>query len=62
MRNYSEEELIRFFEDAGYNNVEIISDRIIFTTGEEVNNWTIEQAIEFINFYFPNYNNNKRSG
>lgn len=49
MINYNEEDIIRFFEDAGYNNVEIISDRIIFTTGEEVYNWSIEEAIKFIN-------------
>ena len=56
MRNYNEEKLIRFFEDAGYDNVEIINDRIIFTKEEEVNNWTIEDAIYFINVYFSSYN------
>jgi hypothetical protein len=49
MKNYNNNEIIRFFEDAGYNNVEIIGDRLIFTTGENVINWSIQEAINFIN-------------
>jgi len=48
MKKYNEEEIIKFFENAGYNDVEIIGDRIIFTTGEDVNNWSISEAIQFI--------------
>jgi len=36
MKNYNNDEIIRFFEDAGYNNVEIIGNRLLFTTGEDV--------------------------
>lgn len=40
--------IIRFFEDIGYENVEIIGDRLLFTTGEDVMNWSIQEAINFI--------------
>jgi len=49
MENYNKDEIVKFFEDAGYNNVEIVGDRLIFTTGEDVNNWSIQEAINFIN-------------
>lgn len=49
MKNYSNDEIIRFFEDAGYNNVEIIGNRLLFTTGEDVINWSIQEAINYIN-------------
>lgn len=49
MKNYNNDEIIRFFEDAGYNNVEIIGNRLLFTTGEDVINWSIQEAINFIN-------------
>lgn len=49
MKNYNNDEIIRFFEDAGYNNVEIIGNRLLFTTGENVINWSIQEAINFIN-------------
>ena len=44
----NKDEIIRFFEHIGYDNVEIISDRLLFTTGEEVINWSVEEAIKFI--------------
>lgn len=44
----TKQDIIKFFEDAGYNNVEIIGDRIIFTTGEDVINWSIKEAIKFL--------------
>jgi len=46
--NMNKDELIRFFEDAGYDNVEIIGNRLLFTTGEDVINWSIQEAIKFI--------------
>ena len=49
MENYNKDEIVKFFDDAGYNNVEIVGDRLIFTTGEDVNNWSIQEAINFIN-------------
>ena len=49
MKNYNNDEIIRFFEDAGYNNVEIIGNRLLFTTGEDVINWSIQEVINFIN-------------
>lgn len=49
MKNYNNDEIIRFFEDTGYNNVEIIGNRLLFTTGEDVINWSIQEAINFIN-------------
>lgn len=49
MKNYNNDKIIRFFEDAGYNNVEIIGNRLLFTTGEDVINWSIQEAINFIN-------------
>lgn len=45
---YNNDEIIRFFEEAGYNNVEIIGNRLLFTTGEDVINWSIEDAINFM--------------
>lgn len=42
------DEIVKFFEDAGYNNVEIIGDRLIFTTGEDVINWDIRDGIKFM--------------
>ena len=50
MTKYSKDDIVNLFEDAGYNNVEIIGDRIIFTTGEEAYNWSINEAIEFLQF------------
>jgi len=44
----SKDELIKFFEDAGYKNVEIIADRLLFTTGEDVINLSMQEAINFI--------------
>lgn len=44
----TKQDIIKFFEDAGYNNVEIIGDRIIFTTGEDVINWSIKETIKFM--------------
>ena len=44
----SKDELIKFFEDAGYKNVEIIGNRLLFTTGEEVINLSIQEAINFL--------------
>jgi len=55
MKNYNNDEIIKFFEDAGYNNVEIIGNRLIFTTGEDINNWSIEEAIKFIDAYYNWY-------
>jgi len=49
MKSYNKDEIIRFFEDAGYHNVEVVGDRLLFTTGDEVHNWGIDEAIEFIN-------------
>lgn len=40
--------IIRFFEDCGYNNVEVIGDRLIFTTGEDVINYSLQESINFI--------------
>jgi len=40
--------IIRFFEDAGYYNVEVIEDRLLFTSGEEVYNWSINEAKNYI--------------
>ncbi len=47
----NKEQLIKFFEDAGYNNVEIIGNRLLFTTGEDVINLSIKEAINFIKLY-----------
>lgn len=44
---YNNDEIIRFFEDE-YNNVEIIGDRLIFTTGDNVYNFSVEEAINFM--------------
>ena len=46
--NDCKDEIIRFFEEAGYYNVEIISDRLLFTSGDEVYNWSINEAINYI--------------
>jgi len=48
MKNYNNDEIIRLFEDAGYDNVEIIGNRLLFTTGEYVINWSIQEALNFI--------------
>ena len=48
MQKYSNDDIINFFEDAGYNNVEIIGNRLLFTTGEDINNWSIEEAIKVL--------------
>ncbi len=45
---YNMNDIIRFFEDAGYSNVEIIGNRLLFTTGEDVINWSIKEAIKFL--------------
>ena len=45
------DEIIRFFENIGYNNVEIIGNRLLFTTGEDVINWDIKEAIKFMNIF-----------
>ena len=47
----SKDELIKLFEDAGYKNVEIIGDRLLFTTGEDVINLSMQEAINFIGGY-----------
>jgi len=47
-KRYSNDDIIKFFEDAGYNNVEIIGGRLLFTTGDVVINWSIEEAIKFL--------------
>lgn len=44
----SNDDIIKIFEDMGYCNVEIICDRIIFTTGEDVINWSMKEAIKFL--------------
>jgi len=44
----SKDELIKFFEDAGYNNVEFVGNRLLFTTGEDVINLSMQEAIKFI--------------
>ena len=44
---YNNDEIIRFFENE-YNNVEIIGDRLIFTTGEDIYNFSVEEAINFM--------------
>ena len=49
--NMNKDEIIRFFEDAGYNNVEIIGNRLLFTTGEDVINWDVKEAIKFMNIF-----------
>jgi tricorn protease-like protein len=48
MKKYSNDEIIKFFEDAGYSNVEIVGDRLLFTSGEDVHNWSLNEAIKFI--------------
>ncbi len=45
---YNNDEIIRFFEDAGYNNVEIIGNRLLFTTGDDIYNFSVEEAINFM--------------
>lgn len=47
---YDEDEIIRFFEDAGYNNVEVIGERLLYTSGEDVINFSVNEAINFINY------------
>lgn len=49
---YSNDDIINFFDNAGYSNIEIIGDRLIFTTGEYINNWSIEEAIKFMDYEF----------
>ena len=48
MNNITIDDLVRLYEDAGYNNVEVIGDRLLFTTGEDVINLSIQEAINFI--------------
>jgi len=48
MTRYSNDDIVKFFENAGYGNVEIIGDRIMFTTGEDVFNWGIDEAVKFL--------------
>ena len=47
-KNITIDDLIILYEDAGYKNVEIIGNRLLFTTGEEVINLSIQEAINFI--------------
>lgn len=46
---YNKDEILKFFEEAGYDNVEIVGNRLLFTTGEEIFNWSIQEAIKFMN-------------
>jgi|GEM_PF-4691496 len=48
LMNVSKDEIIRFFEEAGYYNVEVVGDRLLFTSGDEVFNWGINEAISYI--------------
>lgn len=38
-----------YFENMGYCNVEIIGDRLIFTTSDNVISWSIEEVKKFMN-------------
>ena len=48
IERFSNDDITSLFEDMGYHNVEIIGDRLIFTTGEDICNWSIEEAIKFL--------------
>ena len=45
---YNKDEILKFFEEAGYDNVEIVGNRLLFTTGEDIFNWSIQEAINFM--------------
>lgn len=45
---YNKDEILKFFEEAGYDNVEIVGNRLLFTTGDDIYIiWSIEDAINF---------------
>jgi sugar phosphate isomerase/epimerase len=45
---YNKDEILKFFEEAGYDNVEIVGNRLLFTTGEDIYNFSIQEAINFM--------------
>ena len=45
---YNKDEILKFFEEAGYDNVEIVGNRLLFTTGEDIYYFSIQDAIIFM--------------